>query len=92
MVLIESLLEPKARHSEGLVVVIAVGGLLRKGRLGDAPGQTQGLAVLDLTGHGGASGFGQDRPGQTPQQQPGHDVLEHGPAPGDHAESRRLRE
>ena len=92
MILLQSLLEPQARHAEGLVLVIAVGVLSGVGRLGDAPGQAQLPAVLDLPRHGRAARPVQQRPGQAPQEQPGHQILEHRPAPRDQARSCRPRE
>ena len=86
-VFIQSLLEPKARHAEGLVVVIAGRGLVRIGRLGDSPRQTQGLAVLDLTGHSGANGLGKTVPGKLRSSNLGITYSNIGPAPGDQAES-----
>ncbi len=88
-VLVQSLLEPQSRHAERLVVIIAVGVLGGVCRLGDAPGKAQLLAVLDLPRHGRAARLGQQRAGQAAQQQPGHQVLEHRPAPGDQADPAR---
>ena len=89
MILLQPLLEPQARHAEGLVLVIAIGVLSGEGRLGDAPGQAQLPAILDLPRHGRAARPVQQRAGQAPQQQPGHQILEHRPAPRDQPDPAR---
>ena len=89
MILLQSLLEPQPRHTESLVLVIAIGVLSGVGRLGDAPGQAQLPAVLDLPRHGRAARPVQKRPRQASQEQPGHQVLEHRPAPRDQPDPAR---
>ena len=81
MILFQSLLEPKARHTESLVLVIAFGILGRVGRLGDAPGQASCRPYSIWPRHGRSAGSSSSVPRQAPQEQPGHEVLEHRPAP-----------
>ena len=81
----QAALQAQAGHAERLVLVVEgrVHGV--EGRLGDAPGHAALPAVLDLAGDGAAAAVVEQRFGHARQQQPRHQVLEHGAAPGEQA-------
>jgi hypothetical protein len=83
----QAALQPQARHAERLILVVEVGVQGVEARFRDAPRHPVLPAVLDLSVHGGAPAFLKQGAGVGAQQQPRHEVLEHGPAPGDQSDT-----
>jgi len=69
-------------HAERAIPVVVVAVQRVEARLGDAPGLSPAPAVGNLVIHGGGRALVQQGPGIGAHEQRGHQVLEHGGAPG----------
>ncbi|MNS38645.1 hypothetical protein D3C72_709020 [compost metagenome] len=84
-------LQAQARHAKRAVLVVHAAVEQVVGAFGHAPGNAQLVAVVDLRAHGGQAGLVQQGMGVGRHDEPGHQVLEHGAAPGqEHRTARRV--
>ncbi|MNQ00691.1 hypothetical protein D3C85_133450 [compost metagenome] len=83
--------QAQARHTKRAVLVVHAAVEQVVGAFGHAPGNAELVAVVDLRAHGGQAGLVQQGVGVGRHDEPGHQVFEHGAAPGQqHRAARRM--